>query len=340
MTRRNLLNKAILPFVCVLVLSLTACAPRVQHLGTGKTTPSIAVSSSAEATFSSVDGAQLPLRVWAASGVPKAVIVALHGFNDYRNAFHMPGKWWAQHGVTTYAYDQRGFGASAQPGVWASEEALVADVHAVVRAASAKHPNEPLYLLGESMGGAVVMSAVAALDGQLKVDGLVLTAPAVWGWSQLNPMYKSVLWLSAHTLPWKTVTGEGVKVTPSDNIKMLRALGRDPLVIKATRIDAIYGLVGLMERAHQAAPNLRKPMLVLYGAGDDIIPPHAFDSMVETLKGPRRIVRYQYGYHMLLRDLQAETVWRDVLAWMVDREGPLPSGEEVTGPTKTATTDQ
>jgi len=299
-------------------------------LGRTVVIPSLADHTDGDKALVSVDGARLPLQSWPADGTVKAVIVALHGFNDYRNAFSMPAKWWAANGITTYAYDQRGFGAASQAGLWASEDALIADLRAAVGSARARHPEAPIYLLGESMGGAVVMSAMVALDGQLEIDGLILVAPAVWGWSALNPAYKAVLWVSAHTLPWKTVTGEGVDVTPSDNREMLIALGRDPLVIKATRIDAIYGLVNLMERAYQVAPRLRVPMLIMYGAGDDIIPPHAFDQMLNGLTGPRRIVRYRRGYHMLLRDLQAETAWRDILAWTLDRDGPLPSGEEIT----------
>ncbi len=41
---------------------------------------------------------------------------------------------------------------------------------------------------------------------------------------------------------------------PSDNIEMLRALGKDPLVIKRTRIDALKGLVDLMSNAETALP--------------------------------------------------------------------------------------
>jgi hypothetical protein len=37
-------------------------------------------------------------------------------------------------------------------------------------------------------------------------------------------------------LPGLKVTGRGLGITPSDNLEMLRALGRDPLVIKETRI--------------------------------------------------------------------------------------------------------
>jgi alpha-beta hydrolase superfamily lysophospholipase len=307
---------------------VAACAPTVQQLGAGAGVPALTDQPGGEAALLSIDGARLPLRAWPAETAPEAVIIALHGFNDYGNAFSLPAEWWATQGVTTYAYDQRGFGAALRPGVWASERALIADLHAAVRAVRARHPDAPLYLLGESMGGAVILSAVAELDGQIDIDGLVLVAPAVWGWSTLNPVYKAALWLSAHTLPWKTVTGEDIDVTPSDNRDMLLALGRDPLVIKATRIDAIYGLVNLMERASGSAPAVRTPMLLLYGEWDDIIPPHAFDKMLGALNGNQRVVRYRSGFHMLLRDLQAETVWRDVLAWIRDPIGSLPSGEE------------
>ena len=31
---------------------------------------------------------------------------------------------------------------------------------------------------------------------------------------------------------------------------------------------------------------------------------------------------------MLLRDLNAETVWRDILAWIANAQAPLPSGAD------------
>ena len=64
------------------------------------------------ATTSADDGATLPLKSWLPDGKPKAVILALHGFNDYSNAFKDSGEEWAKHGIATFAYDQRGFGAA------------------------------------------------------------------------------------------------------------------------------------------------------------------------------------------------------------------------------------
>src|SRR5437870_7543725 len=64
------------------------------------------------AAFIAADGARLPLRSWLPRGEVKAVILALHGFGDYSNAFTLPGEFWAERGIATYAYDQRGFGGT------------------------------------------------------------------------------------------------------------------------------------------------------------------------------------------------------------------------------------
>src|SRR5690242_8247260 len=109
------------------------------------------------------DGAKLPLRRWDAQGAkPRAVIVALHGMSDYSNAFDMPGKVWAKLGITTLAYDQRGFGRSDKPGIWAGADVMRADLNDAVAAAKARYPGVPVFVLGESMGGAVVLTALAS----------------------------------------------------------------------------------------------------------------------------------------------------------------------------------
>ena len=57
-----------------------------------------------------------------------AVIVGLHGMDDYANAFHMAAPFWAKQGIATYAYDQRGFGRSPRRGVWAGEDLIAEDL--------------------------------------------------------------------------------------------------------------------------------------------------------------------------------------------------------------------
>jgi alpha-beta hydrolase superfamily lysophospholipase len=311
--------------LCVLLLGLGACAPTVESPGPVVTSPSL--GSDAVVT---PDGALLPLHAWLPEGKPRAVILALHGFNDYGNFFAAPGTWFAAQGIAAYAYDQRGFGAAPNPGLWPGSAALTADLTTAARLLAARYPGVPLYLLGDSMGGAVVMTAVTGNDPPPS-EGVILTSPAVWARSTMPGYQRGALWLGAHTVPWMTVTGRGLNRQPSDNIPMLRALGRDPLVIKETRIDALWGLTNLMDAALAAAPKLPEPALILYGGNDQIIPEEPTDRMIASLPDDnaasiasrRRVIRYPGAYHMLLRDLDGEAVWRDILAW-IDNAGRLP----------------
>ena len=117
------------------------------------------------------DGARLPLRVWPADGETRAVIVALHGMSDYSNAFAGPARVWAAQGIATLAYDQRGFGQSANPGIWAGGDAMRADLSDAVAAAHARYPGVPVFALGESMGGAVALTALTSDEPRLDVAG-------------------------------------------------------------------------------------------------------------------------------------------------------------------------
>ncbi len=312
--------------LAILVLFLLgACAPRLQPPGTDNVAPALR-----ETVIIMNDGTALPLRRWLPEGAPKAIILALHGFNDYSHAFEAPAAIWAETGIATFAYDQRGFGETRHRGLWASEERMLDDLRAAAALLRARHPATPLYILGESMGGALAMAG-ATSSAPPDADGFILAAPAVWGRETQGPIQSSFLWLAAHTVPWLPLTAEGLKVRPSDNIAMLLELARDPLVIKETRIDAIYGLVNLMDVAYEAAPRLGRRTLVLYGAREDVIPESAVVATLRRLPDGRqehrpRVAVYPKGYHMLLRDLNAAEVLGDVAAWIADPAAPLPSG--------------
>src|SRR5206468_8538565 len=113
------------------------CAPALAPRGIESTAPAIGQDA-----FVTRDGLRLPLRHWDAEH-PRAVLVALHGMSDYSEAFDLPGPWWAAHGITTYAYDQRGLGLSPKRGMWAGSEAMRQDLSACVEATQVSNPSVP-----------------------------------------------------------------------------------------------------------------------------------------------------------------------------------------------------
>jgi acylglycerol lipase len=275
--------------------------------------------------FVSFDGARLGLNVWPAKGETKAVLAALHGMNDYAHGFHALAPYLAEHGVTVYAIDQRGFGRSPNQGVWPGEDLMIADAAALEQAVRSAHPGALFAFAGESMGGAVAIRAAA--EGRIHPDRLILIAPAVWGWKNMPQAYRVALWVAAHTRPAQIVTPpKNLKIVASDNIKVLRENWKDPLFLKKTRVDAVYGLVSLMQRASDSVTALPPNTLYLYGAKDQIIPAKATFKAVRQLPKTVRTIYYPQGYHMLTRDLQGAVVWSDILAFIDDPDAPPPSG--------------
>lgn len=314
----------------VLILSaflLHACAPHFKKPGKMREEALLT-----DTVFISFDGTKLPLKTWLPQVPLKAIFIALHGYNDYSNFIQDAAAYFIDHGVGVYAYDQRGFGRTAHRGKWFGHENMCGDLKTIITLVKERHPDVPLYLLGDSMGGAVIMVADKP-DKPLPGDGVILVAPAVWSRDTMPFYQRWLLWLAARTVPGLRLSGKQLDITPSDNREMLIALGRDPLVIKESRIDSIYGLTNLMDEAYEAATRFNRKALFLYGAKDEIIPPTPMSYVFrQRLSGNfsshQRILVYENGYHMLLRDMQAEVVWKDILYWLNSPLAPFPSVQE------------
>lgn len=312
--------------ICAVAL-LAGCAPTVIPAGVAQRQPTLE-----DDRYVAADGTELRLAVWPATkggeDLPKAIIIGIHGFGDYRNAWKEPAEIWATEGITTYAYDQRGFGSSPTRGRWAGTATLVDDIRTVVRLVRARHPDVPLYLAGESMGGALVL---AAADPEMDVDGLVLVATAIRSRDTLGPVVTGGLDFLAHVAPWFPSGPTSIDYQPTDNPVTMEKMRKDPMILRTTRLDLAYGLVEAMDAAKAAAPNVSKPYLMQHGLGDKLIPLGPVKSVIEIM--PRRddshLAFYSQGYHMILRDKNGAIVAKDVVAWIKNKRAPLPSGADV-----------
>ena len=114
--------RRLIPLLALLVAACTAGGPLPAPPG-----------DASGLTVEGADGQKLALSEWQADN-PEAVILAVHGYGDYGpSTFRDAAKSWAGQGITTYAYDQRGFGRNPSRGYWPGAEALVADLRAVAR---------------------------------------------------------------------------------------------------------------------------------------------------------------------------------------------------------------
>jgi alpha-beta hydrolase superfamily lysophospholipase len=319
-SRKSTVGRRLLTALLAVTLGLGGCAEHLVPPGPAVTAP----REMADA-FVMQDGTRLPYRAWLPDGEPWAVVLALHGMNDSRDAWEYPAPELATHGVAVFAPDQRGFGDTEVRGYWPGTQALVDDARAMVRLMHRRYPQARLILMGESMGAAVLMCLATAPDPP-PADGYVLVAPAVWGRAEMNVFLRTGLWLFANLVPGFTVTGRVARVTASDNREAIKRLSQDKLTIHGTRFDTVRGLVDLMDAALAAAPRFRAPALFLYGGKDELIPDKATAATWRGLpEGPVRAF-YPGGYHLLLRDHERMTPIDDILYWMRHPGMTLPSG--------------
>jgi alpha-beta hydrolase superfamily lysophospholipase len=311
-----------------LALAASGCAPQIIPAGLPVTAPTVSPHA-----FIMADGARLPYRAWLPQGEPRAVLLGLHGFGDYSvNAFDIPAPLFTAAGIAVYAYDQRGFGAAPHRGIWAGAPTLVADAIAVTRLVRARHPGIPLYLMGESMGVAVLLVAATSADPP-PADGYVLLAPAVRGRASMAPWMRMVLEFASRAIPVVGFRAAAPGFAPTDSEEAMERWARDPLTAKEVRVDAVYGLVDLMDAAVAAVPRFRARTLILYGGQDALVPQEPMREMLRTLPpgAPHRFAFYPQGYHLLLRDRDRAVVTRDVASWVLDPQAPLPTGADAAG---------
>ena len=127
------------------------------------------------------DGTQLCLRDWpvAAGTRARATVLIVHGLGEHGGRYEALARRLNQWGFAVRAYDHYGHGLSGGPrGGLSSDTRLLDDLAVMLDATRTAMPyQQPLVLLGHSLGGLVAADFVAS--GMRDVDALVLSSPAL-----------------------------------------------------------------------------------------------------------------------------------------------------------------
>lgn len=313
------LQKKKMKNVCLLCLFLIlfACAtPHIQKKNHVTVDPQLRSDG-----FLTEDQYWLPFRSYKQLKNPTNIVIALHGFNDYSKAFDGMCDFLFNANIQCIAYDQRGFGNTAQRGLSPGPGRFEKDIKLLLKEIKNRYGDTPVYLLGESMGGAIIINALAShrFFWKRHLKGAILLAPAVWA-RQLQPWYQRyALKVMAFSFPTMKLSGSSLNIMPTDNQAVNYDMARDKNVIKKTRVDSIWGLTNLMDNALLKIKQLPVPSLILYGKKDEVIPKKATCAMLKRINPKTQevdFIVYSHGYHLLTRDLQAKKVFVDITHWI------------------------
>jgi alpha-beta hydrolase superfamily lysophospholipase len=202
---------------------------------------------------------------------------------------------------------------------------MAGDASNAIRLLHALFPGAPLFLLGESMGGAISILAVTRAGAATAVDGVILVAPAVGGCPAMGLLPCAVVHLTAALMPALPLSGSAFQalagIRLSDNDEALRQIQSDPLNLHATRADSLVGLVDMMGQAMTEAARLEVPTLILHGDQDEVVRRETIAQLVRNLPADARLApqlaTYSHGYHLLLRDRGSDRVVNDIVGWML-----------------------
>lgn len=278
---------------------------------------------------------------WGDVSVPQTpLVLALHGFGDHAGSLAVLGDGLALRGLAMLAYDQAGFGLDRRRSFWPGDAALIDDATAALRRLREVWPERPIWLVGKSMGGAVAW--IVTSERSPAVDGVVLIAPAVWGWSRQGFIQRHALRWLATWAPQRAFSAEWMRridVRPTDDRAIIAALRDDRIVLRFARLEALYGVSRLMDRAAAIAPEpggWQTTVVVFAGGRDEVIRPRALCEWLRSRSWPDEMRGrwWPEGYHMLTRYTGRESVFdalAEVIRLSVPRQTTSDSGDDRRG---------
>jgi alpha-beta hydrolase superfamily lysophospholipase len=271
-----------------------------------------------EGTFPGSDRILLYYQAWLpAQARPRAVIINLHGLGDHSGLYPNLASHFPVRAVALYAFDMRGNGRSpGQRAYLRSWREYRGDLEAFVGRVREWAPDLPLFLLGNSLGGLVVLDYV--LHHPRQVEGVIAAAP-VLGDVGVPPVLMALGRVMSRVLPRFSL-----------NVGMdLTGLAREPSVVEAVLADPLFHRRGTarlstevtaaINRVQHLAGTLSVPLLILHGSADRMVPPDGSRTFFAKVRFPDREFReYPEGYHGLFADVGFETVLGDLEEW-IDR---------------------
>lgn len=268
-------------------------------------------------TFVASDGENIAVQDWPLeTGVAaRARVLLVHGLGEHAGRYERLACQLNDWGFAVRGYDQYGHGESGGVrGGLPSDNRLLDDLADIVdstRASMAR--DEPLILLGHSLGGLVAARFVA--QARRPVQALVLSSPALD--PGLNAVQKLLLALLPRMVPDLRV-GNGLDPAfLSHDADVVAAYRADPLVHDriSGRLARFIAAAGAATLAQARAWTV--PTLLLYAGADRLVSPAGSRSFAAA--APKTQVQsrcFDALYHELFNERHAEGVFLELKSWL------------------------
>ena len=248
-------------------------------------------------------------------GAPSAIVAVVHGFGEYTDLYRGVAEVLVTSGCGVYAMDLRGHGRS--PGArgfireWGDYRE---DLSAMLDLIGQEEGQAPLFLLGNSMGGLVVIEYALRHPGQVR--GVIAMSPAL-GKLGVAPFLLALSRLLSKVWPsFSLDSGMDSEAMTRDKTVVAR-LEADPMVHGRGSARLGTEVLNTIARVRSQAEQLAVPILIQHGDADTITDPADSRWFFERIAHQdKELLLYPGSYHNLCVDLNWREVLRDNAQWI------------------------
>lgn len=272
-----------------------------------------------ESYFKSHDHHRLYTQVWKPAGKSKGALIFVHGFGEHSGRYSNPIKYFSKEGYTLYLFDHRGHGRS--DGVRSYVDNFfqyLEDLDQFTRIVAEKEEGRPLFMVGHSMGGQIVINYLAQF--QTPLDGVILSSPNVQVAVHI-PCYKKFLsTFLSRFVPRLAITNELDPKWISHDAEVVRNYKRDPLVSKKITLRLASEMLSNQDEIHKLAAKIDLPILLMQAGDDHICSPKASIKFFDGIKSKDKTFRMFEGfYHELFNEVEKAKVFAEMDKWLDKR---------------------
>jgi alpha-beta hydrolase superfamily lysophospholipase len=267
-------------------------------------------------TLTMSDDIALHVQRWVSETPPVATFVIVHGLAEYGGRYSDFAHRISTIGFQTVAMDLRGHGKSPGKRAYVFDiHQFVNDVARLVDKVKSESPQLPVFLFGQSMGGAI--AALYAVQHQQKIAGLILFSAALKIHDNFSPILQKLSGFIAAvmpTLPTLKLDSNLISRDPT----VVQAYANDPLVYHGgTLAKTGAEIIKATREIQQHAGQLRLPLYIAHGTGDKITDPEGSRIIYERAASTDKTLKlYPNLYHELHNEPEKEQVFSDLLAWL------------------------
>ncbi|MGR5126835.1 alpha/beta hydrolase [Photobacterium swingsii] len=270
-----------------------------------------------EASFTCSSGKQIYTQSWQPKGShPHAIVIIVHGLGEHSGRYQNLIQTLLPLNIAVYGLDHLGHGRSDGKRVFIDNfDEYIDALDSYVDQVNKAHPDSPLYLIGHSMGG--LITATYLLQYQNKVNGVVLSAPAIQPPPQISPLLIKLGKYIAAIAPKLPAVALDIKGLSRDN-KVIDSYLQDPLVHSGNVTAGLSRQIQLaMERIAREGHHIKLPLLVLQGTQDRLVNPQGANFLINTVSSEDKTLKQYDGlYHELFNEPEKAEILQDVAQWL------------------------